>query len=157
MGGITFSWEVTGEEQVNRSLSRYAEFLQDLTGAWPGIKKDFYAGERAQFENQVGRGPWKTLSEPYATWKARHFPGKKILELSGQLRSAMTTGDKLTWLEQPKQLGVTVGIHYSKIHHKGLGRMPRREVIWFSEDTKRAFTQTIQKWAVKKKKEAELK
>lgn len=157
MGGITFSWEVEGLEQINRSLSRYGEYLQDLTDAWPDIKNDFYKGEEIQFDSEMGEGPWKDLSEPYASWKAKHYPGKKIMELTGRLRNALTGGGSdLGWKEDPQKLSVIVKVPYAKLHHEGLGKLPRREVIWFTEDTKRAFTSTLQKWAVKKKKEAEL-
>ena len=37
-----------------------------------------------------GRGGWPQLSEAYARWKARNYPGKGILELTGAYRSAAT-------------------------------------------------------------------
>ena len=37
-----------------------------------------------------GRGGWPQLSEAYARWKARNYPGKGILELTGAYRNAAT-------------------------------------------------------------------
>ena len=37
-----------------------------------------------------GRGAWPQLSEAYARWKAKNYPGKGILELTGAYRTAVT-------------------------------------------------------------------
>ena len=37
-----------------------------------------------------GRGGWPQLSEAYARWKSKHYPGKGILELTGAYRRAAT-------------------------------------------------------------------
>lgn len=36
-------------------------------------------------------GRWKQLSENYRDWKQRHYPGKRILELTGALKRSWTT------------------------------------------------------------------
>ena len=37
-----------------------------------------------------GHGAWPQLSEAYARWKAKNYPGKGILDLTGAYRTAVT-------------------------------------------------------------------
>jgi hypothetical protein len=37
-------------------------------------------------------GGWPDLNPAYAAWKARHFPGRKILELTRRLRESLMPG-----------------------------------------------------------------
>ena len=84
-----------------------------------------------------GRGAWSQLSEAYARWKAKHYPGKGILELTGAYRRAATQigaphnivevgDDHLTY-------GVE-GLDYSVFHEAGTERMPARPVFELLEE-----------------------
>jgi hypothetical protein len=64
--------------------------LKDLREVWdrfiPNIR------HRHQYTFQHVASPfgeaWAPLSTKYAQWKAKHFPGKRVLERTGELRRA---------------------------------------------------------------------
>lgn len=85
-----------------------------------------------QFDAQ-GAGPemgsWAPLSESYAAWKEKHYPGAPILVRTGKLRAALTDSnaegarrdvgsDVLTYGTQ--------GVPYASHHQEGTSRMPAR-------------------------------
>ncbi len=85
----------TGDPRVIRAgiydLKRAAE---DLRPAWPGVIARFQAQMSRRFETEGGSGPsgrWAPLEPRYARWKARHFPGTKILERTGATRRSLTS------------------------------------------------------------------
>ena len=79
-----------------------------------------------------GRGGWPQLSEAYARWKARNYPGKGILELTGAYRSAATQvgapGNSITTTENSLTYGVE-GLDYALFHESGTNRLPARPVF----------------------------
>ena len=142
-------FEIDGAVQLNRAFSRYNEQLRDIRGALPQVKEAFYKGERKQFEQGMGRGKWAPLSPEYADWKARHYPGRKILELTGLLKETMFGGTSyLKWYAEPQELAVEVSVPYALFHQRGTRRMPAREVIWLTEETKRDITLAFHRYAV---------
>ena len=79
-----------------------------------------------------GRGQWESLNEDYAARKAKHYPGKGILEKTGTYRKAATQvgapynvievgDDSLTY-------GVE-GLAYPEYHEGGTERLPARPVF----------------------------
>ena len=71
-----------------RNIERLSENLTD------GFDWESLAPMVAEAADRIfaseGRGAWPQLSEAYARWKARNYPGKGILELTGAYRSAAT-------------------------------------------------------------------
>ena len=109
-----------------------------------------------------GRGGWPQLSEAYARWKARNYPGKGILELTGAYRSAATQigsphnvvevgDDHLTY-------GVE-GLDYPSFHESGTNRLPARPVFDLlaeDEELSRAVTEVFGEFLNQKLSEANL-
>ena len=79
-----------------------------------------------------GRGAWPQLSEAYARWKAKNYPGKGILELTGAYRTAVTQiGSAYNVLETTDNsltYGVS-GLDYPVFHESGTNRLPARPVL----------------------------
>lgn len=154
---MALSWTVDGIEQLKRRFSRFEEYMDDIRGAYPEFKRVFHEGEQTQFNTETGDGKWAPLSEPYGSWKAKNFPGASILIRQGTLREAMTgeTPYKV-WHESEQELAVEVKLDYALYHQRGTDSpMPAREVIWFTEDTKKAFTLELHRWINKVIKEEE--
>lgn len=98
MSGYPLRIEVMGEEQVHLGLGRVMQPVEDLSkkvggrSLWDRWREAFYQSERELFDSEgaAGRsGAWPGLTEPYASWKARHFGGQKILVASGAMRASL--------------------------------------------------------------------
>ena len=79
-----------------------------------------------------GHGAWPQLSEAYARWKAKNYPGKGILDLTGAYRTAVTQigapGNVITTTENSLTYGVE-GLDYPVFHESGTDRLPARPVF----------------------------
>ncbi len=84
---------VLGEMQLKRTIQGRIKAVSNWSPAFRLIAADFVKMEAQQFdaEGAFGGNPrWKPLSAKYAAWKARHFPGKPILQLKKKLKHVMT-------------------------------------------------------------------
>jgi len=127
---------------------------KDLRPAWTDVLDVIHRSEMALFENE-GRssenpGGWDELSDNprtfkgrelpgYATWKRAHYPGAKILELTGRLKAQMTGFDDTAYVRRGTRK-LTFGSNYpvsgggdlGGIHSEGRvmpNYMPAREPI----------------------------
>lgn len=158
---MTFNlvFKVAGEEQLNRSLSRFAEDVKDYSEPFHEIAADFYETERRLFDSEGGTGgagAWKKLSDNpagkgYASWKARNFPGAKILHRWENLRDSLTQMGSAWNIREVEPLRLTLGtiLPYAIYHQTGRG-VPQRKVIDLSESDKERWMKIIQKWLVQK-------
>ena len=106
--------------------------LRDLRPAWNRVREDFWLLEREQFETEGKYAPgghWQALSPRYAAWKAQHYPGTKILELTGRLKRSMTsqTSDTI-WETAPDRMKIGTAVPYAAVHQTG-GRVPERPFL----------------------------
>ena len=104
-----------------------------------------------------GRGRWPQLSESYARWKSKHYPGKGILELTGVYRRAATRIGAPNNFVEVGDDHLTYGVegfdpNYPLFHEDpGEGdRLPARPVFELleedeelSRDVKEAFSEHI--------------
>lgn len=69
--------------------------------------------------------PWPPLSEKYAEWKAKHFPGQDISDLHHHMRD-------------PTQLVGSVGVWpHRMVMTYGKDEQAQDEAVWFSEGNER--------------------
>ena len=73
---------------VDRSIGQLSESLMDGFD-WASLAPTVAEAADRIFASE-GRGGWPQLSEAYARWKSKHYPGKGILELTGAYRRAAT-------------------------------------------------------------------
>jgi len=66
--------------------------LRDLAPVWPKVHEILLAFMKQHFasEGTYAGVRWRVLSPNYARWKAKHYPGKKILQLRGDLYGSLT-------------------------------------------------------------------
>src|ERR1035438_1483669 len=124
--------EIAGEVQMDRGIARFADGLSDYSPIWPIIEDDFYAQEKSQFksEGKEGGAGWQPLSGDtgerdekgkmvhsygYAQWKEAHYPGKPILERTGDLMRSLTEPNdpNAVRIEERKTLTLGTRIPYA--------------------------------------------
>jgi hypothetical protein len=84
---------------------------------------------------------WPDLEPRYAAWKARHFPGRKILERTRRLRNSLAPGASGSdTLIQVRPLEVRIGsrVWYARYHTRTRPFLPRI--------TKEEWTPIVRRW-----------
>lgn len=142
-------WRVTFDPPFTafaRRFDRFAEHIGDATVVWEQIADSLEAEVEGAFDSEgASTGTrWHPLSRRYATWKARHYPGRRILEATGALRGSYKQGGDghvreirsrgLVW-------GSTVG--YGRFHQAGGSRLPRRPILRLTSETKDRWERII--------------
>lgn len=149
-----FKLEVAGEVQMDRGIARFSEAVADYRPIWPVIADDFYAEEKAQFRSEGAEGgeKWQELSPVYAGWKKAHYPGKPILQRTGDLVNSLTRerDPNAVRFEERKTLTLGSKIPYAIYHQspKPRKRLPRRPEIMLTEAFKRGVTRHMQAYLV---------
>lgn len=143
-----------GDEQFARELLRFGERAGDLRPAFEDISDDFYDIERQQFASEGGfaSAGWPALSENYARWKARNFPGKPILQRTGALMESLTSpfaaGAVHDVTSDTLRLGTDVrspkGFPYAATHQRPLQGQEQRRPIELREVDRRRWVKLIQ-------------
>lgn len=137
--------EVSGIAQVDRKLSRLSVQMTKLDPAFRDIRAAFKRYQVKEFASQGAHGglAWAQLSEKYRRWKARHYPGRKILALTGALRESMTSELESALL--PTKLVMWSYEETAKWHDEGAGNLPVRKIVAIPESEKRDFTRILQR------------
>jgi len=138
-----FRLDIAGEVQMDRGIARFSDGVADYRPIWGVIEDEFYVLEHAQFktEGEEGGDWWQILSLEYGKWKEAHYPGRLILERTGDLERSLTTGrdPNSVKIEQRKTLTLGSKIPYA-IYHQSIeprGVLPRRPPIMLPEKFKR--------------------
>src|SRR5580765_3894261 len=116
-----------GEEGLARAFGLMSGAVNDWRPYWADIAAVFYISESARFSSG-GFGTWPPLSDGYARWKAKHYPGRPILVRTGALQESLTsrTGAGAIYEESPLELNLGTNIPYAKYHQTGTSKMPAR-------------------------------
>lgn len=144
---------VAGQVEMDRGLARFTDGIADWRPIWNVFGDTFYAYLSGQFQSEGAEGlgtPWKPLSAQYAAWKAKHFPGKPILQRTGALMASLT-GPKAAgsvFAPMPKSLTIGSTVPYALYHQLGTGRMPQRKEIVLTEEAKRELMKLAQMYLI---------
>ena len=128
---------------MDRGIARFADGVSDYRPVWPMIEDDFYALEKRQFESvgAAGGEKWPELSPEYRGWKEAHYPGKPILERTGDLVRSLTNANdpNAVRIEDRRTLTLGTRIPYAIYHQSIQPRrvLPRRPEIMLTEGFKR--------------------
>jgi phage gpG-like protein len=145
---LNLSIRIAGEAAMARGVARFTEGLADYRPLWGAIEDDFYAAEQEQFRTE-GAGMalhWTALSASYAKWKETHFPGRLILERTGDLRHSLTDrrDPNALCIEERETLTLGTNIPFAIFHQQGTSKMPARPVMPAPEDFQRRVREHIQ-------------
>jgi phage gpG-like protein len=149
-----FRLEIAGEVQMDRGIQRFSEAVADYRPIWPVIADDFYAMEKDQFrsEGREGGEAWQPLSPAVKAWKEVHYPGKPILQRTGDLEASLTKPGDPNAVKVEARMTLTLGskVPYAIYHQspKPRKKLPRRPEIMLSEEFKRDTMRNIQVYLI---------
>lgn len=152
---LSFHAEIDADRAI-ATLGELVRAIRDLRPLYEeALEPDFYRLQTERFDTEGGARKWEPLSPVYAAKKAEHFPGRRILELTGTLRESLT---KRGAAEQVRRISATTmelgtAVPYAGTHHLGSSKrmwipapfymwingVPRREVIDFTPDDERRW------------------
>lgn len=144
---MRFTFAVEGEVQIDRTLTRFIDDLEDARPVWEVLAGRFAKMEARQFasEGAYGSGRWAALSPDYALWKAANY-GTPILERTGALKASLTARPFGVEEIDARAMAVGSGIDYGKYHQAGTARMPQRRPVEFPESERRVWVRIIQRF-----------
>jgi phage gpG-like protein len=144
--------EIAGEVQMDRAIARFADGVSDYRPVWAVIEDDFYALVGRQFatEGTEGGTAWPELTAGYAVWKERHYPGKPILQRTGELMASLTSPNApgAVRVEERKTLTLGTTVPHAIFHQKGTRKMAARPEIRLTEGFKRTAMAHVQGYLV---------
>ena len=152
---VQFDWDPPLKE-FHFQLSRFGEGISDFTPLWAETGGLFKQDMAAQFatEGETSGDEWAPLSDAYAAWKAKHYPGRTIGWLTGALMQSMTGGAGYIELFTPltAEFGQADGAtptedgSYGRFFNDGTDKMPARPLLRFSLAWGVAFQNAAANW-----------
>lgn len=129
--GVRLHLFLDGKEQLDFTLARFEDKAQDYRPAFNEIADSFEEWMQQQFESEgaYSTGRWSPLSPDYGKWKARHFPGRKILEQTGGLKLGLTRQPFNIDIREPKMMILGTSDPKGRWHHDGAGNLPKRTIM----------------------------
>ena len=135
---VNIQFKLEGVGEINKRINKISKTISDFTSAWKKIGEDFRETEDKVFKGQGSYGSrsgWKPLTPRYQEWKSLHYPGKPILQLSGDLKTSLTSKGK-NHVEIIRPKSITLGSSDPKYiwHQKGTKRgLPARPPVTFTK------------------------
>jgi phage gpG-like protein len=144
-----FRFEIDGVVQFDRAFNRIQGHVEDLTPVWDKVEQAFYRIEREQFDSEgaAGRGgKWAPLSRPYAQQKADRYGVKPIERASDRLYASLTRkGGDTVLVKSKDEFAIGTSLPYAKYQQQGTSKMPKRELISFSDGQRTDLMKEVQK------------
>ena len=142
--GFNLSFDIEGDKQISRRLLIASKGFKDFRKPFDKTGKylrDFIKEDVFETRGSVIGETWKPLSKKYAIWKSQHYPGKGILEATGNMKSGFKY--------KANRQSVVVGniVDYFKFHqsNKPRTKMPRRIVMKLDEKRKQEIVKFFHK------------
>jgi len=140
--------------QLSRIFENIAGLGDDLRPVLEPVSDDFYRGEASTFEAEggfEGKARWKKLSKGYRAWKDKHYPGQKIMVLTGKLKESLTTRGATGSIFRldKKSLELGTGISYAMKHQRGLN-VSKRKLIQITGGQKHRWSSIVHQGLYKK-------
>jgi phage gpG-like protein len=112
-----------GVAGVQRDLVTRRARLTDLEPALKAVASDMLAVEARVWATEGGAigEHWKPLSPRYAKWKARRYPGARLLEQTGRLRKSLSVPGA-SWQRfevGPTEMVLSTTLGIAKVHQSG--------------------------------------
>ncbi len=113
------------------------------------INSRFMKNEKALFasEGASGGSKWPPLKPKYKRWKARRFPGRKILQRTGELRKSLTArgGGHVHEASLTPRAHVTVG---TTVDH-GRYHVPKRDPLQMTAAQEAGLNEIVSDYIIK--------
>ena len=143
-----FEITVTGREELERAFTAFGGHLRDFRPRiWPKVNAQFSRLMIEHFDSGGGSGStgsWAPLSQNYGAWKAKHYPGEPILELTGTLRRSLTGSfaPGAHYMVTPSLYERGTSVPYAVFHQYGTSGMVPRPPIDFTDAQAETFRDT---------------
>lgn len=126
---------ISGDKDEMARLKRLKAELFNFSRAMRQIGSQvssYYAGEAFASQGGIFGKVWKPLSPVYAAWKAKHYPGRPPLELTGTMRRSFRFSTSNT------SATITNTSNHYKYHQSSAPRskLPRRQMAGINNDVK---------------------
>lgn len=131
--------QLIGQAGAQRALDELGRNLSDLSPAWRAMLADWKSSQKKLFDSEGSSAGvrWAPLSPRYAAWKAKRFPGRGMLQMSGGLEAAAEgRGSGFTQQIAPLTLRFAITHRLAAIHQ---GARARRQVTAFSKNDERRW------------------
>jgi len=163
--------EVAGATQLDSMLPRIALELTDFSEPLRETGQAIYDDIAKEFadEGQTKQPEWPEYGEFYGPWKAKHHPGKPMLEITGALRRSLTGSSAPGSIHDVSSHTLTIGTSLTTpggkwnlglIHQLGAPDaphpIPARPMIRLSEATNLRIRMIFQAWLQRKAAEADV-
>lgn len=143
--------ELVNDKRFPRFLTNISKRIQDWRSFWLTAWLPWYQQEIQQNFATEGElvGGWPDLSPAYAAWKARHFPGRKIMERTGRLRESLApgaSGPDTVIQVRPLQAVIGTKVWYARYANRArqilppvtMTRLRQLHQAWVNEEAKKA-------------------
>jgi hypothetical protein len=154
---VTFSFEVAGQALFSRTITNLTEVANDFTPLWKEIAAEFHKSEARLFAAEgafEGKEKWAPYKKSrglnyslYQEWKARKFPGRKMLNLYGNLAASLIDPSAPGAVEIITPQGMALGTNLKVgkwclglLHQLGTRKMVKRPVIQLSDAQKKRWS-----------------
>jgi len=129
-GGVEWIDDVTGRRTTNLRavLEGIRRRALDLSEPFNAFREVWYSITREQFasEGELGEQEWAPLTEAYARWKAKAYPGMPLLRATDRLMQSLLGGPEGVWRAGPRSLQYGSTVPYFEAHMTGTETMPAR-------------------------------
>ena len=145
-----FRIEIEGQEVFDRAFNRVDQSISDFRNIWPFATGTIYSIFGRAFDTEgasTAAGKWKELTPAYARSKAIKYPGQPILRAENTLFESLTDPEAVDAIFIPEVDQLTIGSRtpYARAHQFGLGNLPARPIISFTETDKRDIQKSSQR------------
>jgi len=143
-------------------MERFGNNIEDFGKfVFPRVTSLFEKTIDGQFQarGHGTKGPWKALSDDYKKWKDIHFPGKPLLEATGNMRAGLTNGSSGYAFRgtSPTVLAFgTQSVPYASYHQTGSPTLPVRPPFDFGSEFEDDLIQAMQLGVVDAARDAAL-
>lgn len=131
---------LTAEARTERALGFFGEMRRSVTDLRPlfeeVLEPAFYAEREQDFASQGARvGGWRELEASYREWKAKHYPGKPILQLTGALKDSLTKQNAAGQVRRVDERAMTLGTNLVYANRQDIARPviahgPAEDTAW---------------------------
>lgn len=156
MANYIIQFEVIGQKPIEAGFSVLGDAIRDLTPHWERVHDKVlipWMERTFDTEGASAAGKWTALSPKYAAWKAKHFPGKPILQRTGLMRQSLIESghvDHVKWATRDSlTFGTTVKSErdapYPIFHQFGTRKMPQRVVVGTTDELSKGIVDTLKR------------
>jgi hypothetical protein len=140
-------FSIHGDDQYVRSFEVYEGEAADMSDPLNDCADHLISviGEQFDTEGERTGHKWAELDRAYAVWKARHFPGKPILQATGVMHDLMTSKE-LTVTVTPDRMTYEVDLDRAIWHQEGKGHNPQRKIVDMGAVDRREWDHIFASW-----------